>query len=62
MTPGTEALRVKFEAWATAAYRLNFDNDTPLKQYLWAAYQTGHAAAKVETAAAQAQETTGVAK
>ena len=56
MTTDTEALRAKFEAWATAAYRLSFDDDTPLKRYLWAAYQAGHAAAKAETAAAVAQE------
>ena len=46
----TEALRAKFEAWAVAEYSLNFDDDTPLKRYLWAAYQAGHAAAKAETA------------
>ena len=46
-----EALRAQFEAWATAAYRLSFDDDTPLKRYLWAAYQAGHAAAKAENAA-----------
>ena len=51
MTANTEALRAKFEAWAVAEYSLNFDDDTPLKRYLWAAYQAGHAAAKAETAA-----------
>lgn len=51
MTTDTEALRAQFEAWATAAYGLSFDKDTPLKRYLWAAYQAGHAAAKAETAA-----------
>ena len=55
MTTDIKALRAKFEAWATAAYRLSFD-DTPLKRYLWAAYQAGHAAAKAETAAAVAAE------
>ncbi len=50
MTTETEAPRAQFEAWATAAYRLSFDDDTPLKRYLWAAYQAGHAAAKAETA------------
>ena len=50
MTTYTEAPRAKFEAWATAEYRLSFDNDTPLKHYLWAAFQAGHAAAKAETA------------
>lgn len=45
MTTETEALRAQFEAWATAAYRLSFDDDTPLKRYLWTAYQAGHAAA-----------------
>lgn len=50
MTTDTEALRAQFEAWATAAYRLSFDDDTPLKRYLWAAYQAGHAAAMAETA------------
>jgi len=52
MTTDTEALRAKFEAWAVAEYSLNFDDDTPLKRYLWAAYQAGHAAAKAEAAAA----------
>ena len=52
MTNETQALRAQFEAWATAAYRLSFDDDTPLKRYLWAAYQAGHAAAMAETAAA----------
>ena len=52
MTTDTEAMRAQFEAWATAAYRLSFDDDTPLKRYLWDAYQAGHAAAKAETAAA----------
>ena len=56
MTTDTEALRAQFEAWATAAYRLSFDDDTPLKRYLWTAYQAGHAAAMAETAAAVAQE------
>ena len=56
MTTDTEALRAKFEAWATAAYGLSFDDDTPLKRYLWAAYQAGHAAAKAENAAAVAAE------
>ena len=56
MTTDIKALRAKFEAWATAAYRLSFDDDTPLKRYLWAAYQAGHAAAKAETAAAVAAE------
>ena len=51
MTTDTEALRAKFEAWATAAYGLSFDDDTPLKRYLWTAYQAGHADAKAETAA-----------
>ena len=32
MTTETEALRAQFEAWATAAYRLSFDDDTPLKR------------------------------
>lgn len=48
MTDENEALRAQFEAWATAAYRLSFDDDTPLKRYLWAAYQAGHAAAKAD--------------
>lgn len=56
MTTDTEALRAQFEAWATAAYGLSFDKDTPLKRYLWAAYQAGHAAAKAETADAVAAE------
>lgn len=51
MTTDTEALRAQFEAWATAAYRLSFDDDTPLKRYLWTAYQAGHAAAKAAAAA-----------
>ena len=46
MTTETEALRAQFEAWATAAYGLSFDDDTPLKRYLWAAYQAGYAAAQ----------------
>ncbi len=54
MSTETEALRVQFEAWATAAYGLSFDDDTPLKRYLWAAYQAGHADAKAETATAGA--------
>ncbi len=55
MTTDTEALRAQFEAWATAA-GLSFDDDTPLKRYLWAAYQAGHAAAKAETADVVAKE------
>ena len=55
MTTDIEALWARFEAWATAAFRLSFDDDTPLKRYLWAAYwvayQAGYAAAKAETAA-----------
>ena len=49
MTTETEALRAQFEAWATVQYRLSFDDDTPLKRYLWVAYQSGYAAAKAET-------------
>lgn len=35
MTTDIKALRAKFEAWATAAYRLSFDDDTPLKRCHW---------------------------
>ena len=53
MTTDTEALREQFEAWATTAYGLSFDDDTPLKRYLWVAYwvayHAGYAAAKANT-------------
>ena len=56
MTTDTEALRAKFEAWAVAEYSLNFDDDTPLKRYLWAAYQAGHAAGVNKMVAAEVGE------